>query len=173
MTFPAACPSSFHLLHLLPLPSSRLLPVLQGNKTMSHNSFRRIISRSWLCDWNLLPHFSSHMAISICSLWQGPVTLRLRLPGMPPQLASVREDQWGFNVSVLLTLSLFHPSSLPLLFLSSTFPPQITLAFTTITLVCNTEGFRRDCKFSVKTLGCLLKAPLTPHCPSVAEKLLA
>lgn len=137
--------------------SSPHLPVLQGNKTMSHNSVIRVSSCSWLCDWNSLPRFFGHMAIWICSLWRGPVTLRLRLPGMPPQLASVREDQWGFNVSVLLTLSLFHPPS-PLLFPSSTFPPQITLAIATIILVCNTEGFRSDCIFSVKTLGCLLKA---------------
>lgn len=86
--FPAARPSSFNLLHLFSrflfaLPSF-LKIVLQGSKTMSYNSGRRIISRSWLHDWNPQPLSSSHMALSILFTMAEPVTLRLRLPGMLP-----------------------------------------------------------------------------------------
>lgn len=156
-----APPPRFHLFHLPPLLSSFPPPFFQyyravkpcptiasGGLFLVHGFAIGIRRRTPLAIWQY----------QFCSLWQGPVTLRQRLPGMPPPLASVRGDQWGFNVSVLLTLGLFPSSSLfsfplPLFFL------------TTIILVANIEGFRRDCESSVKTLGCLLKAsapsPLT------------
>lgn len=66
--------------------------VLQAGKTKSYNGGWRIIPRSWLRDWNPQPFSSSHMALSIMFTMAEPVTLRLRLPGMPPQPASVRGD---------------------------------------------------------------------------------
>lgn len=42
------------------------------------------------------------------------VTLRVCLPGTPPELASVRGDQWGFYSSFLLPLFPSFSSQLPL-----------------------------------------------------------
>lgn len=128
--FPAACPSSsFRYHHLHPLPfSSCLLPVLQGSKTMSYNSSRRIIPRSWLRDWNPQLPSSSHMALSFFHC--GTAYHLKTAPPWHAALASICHTGLVrvWCLSVLLTLCLFSSlSSLSLSQFSLKCPPSISL----------------------------------------------
>jgi len=98
-----------------PLLSSGRLPSSSLTGQINHVLQQgRIVPR--LRDWTPPPLSSGHLARSLLFTMAEPVTLRLRLPGMPPQRASVRGDEWGFNCCLAL-----HAASFPLppfLFLS-------------------------------------------------------